>query len=91
MSGPEIKPEATLEVARAGQADAHKGERNADEVMEVDGGERVVKSLPEPEDQHRHQQEPDPSVELTQDRACFVQHQTMILGNVWQDSAMSSC
>ena len=53
--------------ARGGQscqADAHEGERDADEVVEVDRGERVVEPLPEPEDQHRHQQEPDPSVEL---------------------------
>jgi hypothetical protein len=30
----------------------------ADDVVEVDRGEREVEALPEPEDQHRSQQEP---------------------------------
>ncbi|MCA1738377.1 MAG: hypothetical protein LC740_05975 [Actinobacteria bacterium] len=53
--------------ARGGQrreAQTHERERDVDDVVEVDRGERVVESLPEPEDQHCSEQEPDPPVEL---------------------------
>jgi hypothetical protein len=75
---------------QSGQADAHEGERDTDEVVEVDRGERVVEPLPEPEDQHRYQQEPHPSVELAQHRARLLQHPTIISGNIPQISTMSS-
>src|SRR3712207_9260450 len=47
----------------SGQAHAHQGERDAEDVVEVDRGEREVQTLPESEREHTEEQQPYPRSE----------------------------
>jgi hypothetical protein len=67
--GPGHKPR---EHARGGEdrkTYADQGERDAEDVVEVDRAEREVQPVPEPEHEHREEQQPHPTVEAPE-RLC---------------------
>jgi hypothetical protein len=62
------------------QAHPDQGERDAEDVVEVDRAERKVQPVPEPEHEHGEEQQPHPPVEPADNLFRSPQHPAMIPG-----------